>query len=320
MKKSASLSIIAAGGALGAVGMSRVPMTMLEWAIASTGFSELLPALAPPLGDTARLSLCGAAGLLAMACVAALLPSPSSSRHEKKMTMASVFSRIAHFARGGAAASAENPMRLRRADAHPDAPPRAPLSVVRDLGERLESSAPVALRMPGVAPFEPPVPAAMPPFAPPPGEVLDEVEPDIVTVKQAEAAVIEATSAIESVPVPEAVTQAMFAPAPLPVPVSEPLAMVMDEDDDSLASLSISQLIDRLERGLRNLEVAEASRGDDMKVEPAQVAQAKISSSPERPLFAEPAMVAGTDVHERQVEGTLQSALAALRGMNAQAV
>lgn len=307
MKKSLSLLIVGTAGALGAAGMSRVPMTVLEWAIASSGFSEILPVLAPPLGDTARLSLCGAAALLAMACVAALLPSPSTSSHEKKTTMASVFSRLAHFARGGNApvAGTDNPLRLRRADAHPDAPPRAPLSVVRDLGERLESNAPVAVKMPGVAPFEQPAPAAMPVFAPPPSESLVEVEPEAVIAAK-----------------PAPVLEPVFAPAPLPVPVSEPLGLVtVEKEGESLASLSISQLIDRLELGLRNLQQEDLDRETNLEPEMhAETEQAAMPLPVARRSFAEPVMVAEPKGREHGVEGTLQAALAALRGMNAKAV
>lgn len=306
MKKSLSLLLVGVSGGLAVAGMSRVPMAALEWAIASTGLSEFLPALAPPLGDTVRVPLCGAAALLAMACVAALLPSSSSSSQEKKTTMASVFARLTHFTRGGSAAVArtDHPLRLRRADAHPDAPPRAPLSVVRDLGERLESNAPVAVKMPGVAPYEPPVPAAMPAIAPLPGVSRVEVEPEAVAA------------------VSEPVADPAIAPAPLPVPVSEPLGLIAVEGEgESLASLSIGQLIDRLECGLRKLQPEDLCRETNLEPEKcAEAERAAMLPPVEQRPFAEPMLVAEQDGRAREVEGTLQSAMAALRGMNVKAV
>ena len=121
-----------------------VPVPMLEMVLASSGTSEWIPAAAPPLGMTARLLVAGSAAFLGGGAAAAL--SARSLRDEDKhfekrgRSMASAFSRLTAFARKGqpeavtTEADAQTP-HLRRADAHPDAPARAPIVASRDFGQ-----------------------------------------------------------------------------------------------------------------------------------------------------------------------------------------
>ncbi|MBR0553799.1 hypothetical protein [Stakelama marina] len=132
-----------------AIGLA--PVAMLERVVMESGLPAVLPAAAPPLGVTARVAMALiAAGLAAMAVWA-------------------VVSLLA-LRRLGASqpAIADEPYEMvpqvRRADAHPDAPPRAPLRATVDLGvpsepardiEAVEDDAiveetPVVLRKPPV--------------------------------------------------------------------------------------------------------------------------------------------------------------------------
>lgn len=139
------------GAVVGAVivagGVFLSPTTTLEGLVWTTGVASLIPAAAPPLGMTARLLLALGGGMLA----AALLWS-------------SLFLLV-----GPGGLLVRRPRRdddlpvVRRADAHPDAPPRKPMSAA-DLGTpmmevgvgkaRDERGIPVDLDLP-LAAFDP---------------------------------------------------------------------------------------------------------------------------------------------------------------------
>ncbi len=113
------------GGALvglaAALAVAFIPADMIDDAMLSSGLPAILPAAAPPLGVTARLGLAlvaaGGVGLLIWFLIFLCIGS-------RTMTF------------GAAAADADDPSIpvLRRADAHPDAPPRRPLFANQDLG------------------------------------------------------------------------------------------------------------------------------------------------------------------------------------------
>lgn len=96
------------------------PAATLETAVMASGLPAVLPAAAPPLGLTARAALlfiaaCGIAGLgwaLVQIGILERLPFADSAEVD-----------------------AFDPPAIRRADAHPDAPARAPVRAARDLGE-----------------------------------------------------------------------------------------------------------------------------------------------------------------------------------------
>ena len=115
-------------GAAAAAAVVAVPVPMLEQLVSQSGIPAIVTAAAPPLGLTARLAMAGGAG-----AVAALL------------SWFALFLLLG--TRGltiGRAAEPDVPV-IRRADAHPDAPPRAPLLATRDLGTPfLEVKAPSA--------------------------------------------------------------------------------------------------------------------------------------------------------------------------------
>lgn len=131
-----------AGGAL-AYGL---PLSLFEMGVTTTGLSEILPALAPPLGDTARTLIIGASallcGLLAAVIVLSVKGGAAEDKHEGT-SMSLLFSRLTSFARAlrpGQSADKqerETAPLLRRSDSHPDAPARQPLFARRELGDEM---------------------------------------------------------------------------------------------------------------------------------------------------------------------------------------
>ncbi len=113
-----------------------IPDALLGRAIEAIGLPTLLSAAQPPLGATARLLLGLVGALTAFAGAFALLgwldrfasraPAPALDLEPQ---------------------APETP-RIRKADAHPDAPPCRPISATRDLGEPAPPSRPVVAEAP----------------------------------------------------------------------------------------------------------------------------------------------------------------------------
>ena len=124
LKKAGAVSLDLPMAALAAVSVGFVafaaPEPLLSGAVAVTGLPSLLPAAQPPLGMTARAALVAAGAVAAFVATWLLL---RALNHP--------------FPVGRAARIADEPapLRLRRADAHPDAPSRRPLLAGLDLGE-----------------------------------------------------------------------------------------------------------------------------------------------------------------------------------------
>src|SRR5690349_9670940 len=117
-----------------------MPESLFSSLVETSRLPEFVPAAQPPLGETARLAAAGAALLVAFAATWAVLAAlgrrPARRKPETEAAM-----------------GAEAP-RLRRADAHPDAPARRPL-LARDLGEPLDlEDFPQASVEPAPAPAE----------------------------------------------------------------------------------------------------------------------------------------------------------------------
>lgn len=128
-----------------------VPMARIEDAVMASGLPAVIAAAAPPLGATARAALCFGAGLAAGLSIwmAAFL----------------VFgTRAIRVPVGRLTRSAHAGLPLvRRADAHPDAPPRAPVMAMRDLGAplpppRIEADEQAFARVEAGSPFDLDVP------------------------------------------------------------------------------------------------------------------------------------------------------------------
>lgn len=137
------------------------PGDLLEDLIVQSGLPAILPAAEPPLGATARLGL-------------ALVGAGGTGLISWLLLFLMVGSRAIGWP--GAAATINDPMVpvLRRADAHPDAPPRRPLFASKDLGTPfLEVLATESVADPDVstpaceqmAEFDLPLPDERPPVA-----------------------------------------------------------------------------------------------------------------------------------------------------------
>lgn len=112
-----ALASAGAAGVLAALATLVIPGGLLQDIVVGSGVAAFIPAAEPPLGITARISVGvfagGAVALVAWFALSALLMWRES--------------------RGTEEPGERRPV-VRRADAHPDAPPRAPLLATRDLG------------------------------------------------------------------------------------------------------------------------------------------------------------------------------------------
>jgi hypothetical protein len=209
---------------------------MPEWRLTqlslATGLADIFPPARPPLGFTARalfaviVGLVAGGGSLLLLRLAERKPAPKHEATEADAPPA--------------------PIRLRRADAHPDAPARRPLAA-RDLGEPTE---PMTLLAPPPAGQEEPHEEEL--VLAPEAEVpafLIEQEPERVEAEPEEA-VAEAepeTPLVWPQPADEPEPEAAEAPEP------EPAAEIAPEPEDDP---SISKLMQRLEFGLARKERA----------------------------------------------------------------
>ena len=138
-------------GAVVAAWVMLMPQSVLEDRVWQSGLPALVAAAAPPLGDTARAMLAAGGGALAAAVIwsALFLLFGAGGLFAPKPVASGVDTGI--------------PV-LRRADAHPDAPARRPMSAA-DLGTPLPPPAPAdapvdsQLVSPPPPPVEQPIPA-----------------------------------------------------------------------------------------------------------------------------------------------------------------
>lgn len=148
-RRDANLILVSLAAAGGAVFAYSFPVDLLELAIKNSELPAIIPAAAPPLGGTARLIFTAVAACGASVLTGLLLP--WNGRKENKArggvsVMTFQFSKLKALMGRRATANDERPAFdveelhvdpmpvLRRSDAHPDAPPRAPLFASRDLG------------------------------------------------------------------------------------------------------------------------------------------------------------------------------------------
>ncbi len=155
-----AMAMAIGGAAIASVVAMFVPVGLWETLTGSTGISEMIPATAAPLGDTARAMIAFGVGALTFALLAPMLlrrkdmvrAAPQRGREPvyyqiddeprgDQKTAPSLISRLKEkasafiAARRGAGdiSGLEDLPKLRPADAHPDAPPRRPLRATRDL-------------------------------------------------------------------------------------------------------------------------------------------------------------------------------------------
>ena len=107
--------------------MFAMPDDIFSGLVTSSGIPAIVPAAQPPLGQTARLAAVLVAAVLAFAAVFGLLRALGRAPAKGK-------------SRGKPVEVSGDPPRLRRADAHPDAPSRRPIFAGADLGAPLPPS------------------------------------------------------------------------------------------------------------------------------------------------------------------------------------
>jgi hypothetical protein len=100
-----------------------MPGDLFARLVRGSGLPAIVPAARPPLGDTARLALVVAATLATFLAVWLLLRALGKIPAGRGKTRVEV---------------PDEPPRLRRADMHPDAPSRSPISAGRELGVPLD--------------------------------------------------------------------------------------------------------------------------------------------------------------------------------------
>lgn len=129
----ATASIATAGAMAAAALVSAAclaaPTDLLEALVVRSGVAALVNAAAPPLGLTARATLAMAGSALAAAVIWAVLVLLAPDRRVG-LAWPRPFALPARIAQAEVAMSPS----VRRADSHPDAPPRPPISAERDLG------------------------------------------------------------------------------------------------------------------------------------------------------------------------------------------
>lgn len=287
-------TVIAAVAAATAV--MATPVGLLEMVTSSIGLSEILPMAAPPLGMTARMSLAASAAILAAALVWVIRRNPhqpdaqddresddtsalvTEFQGEKKMGFA-MPKFMSSMTRARAVISGDTPemdgaLARRRADAHPDAPPRRPIFARSDLANT------TLLR-------------------PKPAQRSFESEADPRVIISAEGLRMPAAPepmAVEvDMPVPEPVPE----PLPLEQPVSAadniyaPMGRAVAEAPEvserplarpALENLDITALADRFEQGLaRRVALAGAAHASQ------RAEEAMAMTFPEQDPVASPA-------------------------------
>jgi hypothetical protein len=235
----ASLNLAMAG--LAAVALAfftyAMPDDIFSGLVARSGLPSLIAAAEPPLGMKARGAVIAVGAILAFAAVLMLFRA---------------LDRIsARPAKAKAEAEVETP-RLRRADAHPDAPARRPLLAGRDLGDYVE----------------PEEDESFPP--PPAGEKFADLEvrplPGFLAPEQAEAR-------------PAAAEEPLILDRPHDEAGFDSLVSQLPDIGDVAGDESITDLMRRLESGLSSREPAAGSNLGDP--EPVAVEPEPVPAEPE---------------------------------------
>lgn len=281
------------------------PVGLVEMVVASSGLSEAVPAAAPPLGLKARLMLAGFAALMAAGVVSANRRSAGrgearieeerrGDRAQGAKNMGFAFSKLTALARGRAAANEVDTPVLRRADAHPDAPPRPPIFASRDFDGLEIFGRPEGSRRPLVANPEPAPesvlssPSFAMPSAPAPLSEAELPQPAFARAPVTTPALTEPPRFAAPIAVPPPAPEAEPEPLPAPLPLRSPTQ-----------GLSVHQLTERLERGL-----AQRSRAF---VPPNPVSRVIADMPAAQPVPVREAVAQDTDEALRAALGALRS-------------
>jgi hypothetical protein len=245
----ASTAGMAAGAAV-ALGFFVLPSGLLDSLVDATHLASILPAAEPPLGFTARSVLALGFGTFAGGITWLAL---GMAKANGMISFGKAKAQPAE-----PEATERSMLILRRADAHPDAPPRPPLIASRDLGTPF-----LEVQAPAPAPKTPVV------------EVLAKPEPAVV------AKPVIAPSMPAAIPADLDTPLAVYAPsdwcpAPAPEPAPAPRAPALAEGERIEAfelkpvagpaqrpgehPASIQTLLDRLEHGIAQRPAAEPRR------------------------------------------------------------
>jgi hypothetical protein len=254
-----------------------MPESIFSRLVVTSRLPQLLAAAQPPLGNTARIAAVAAVALVTFAFVWSLLRAL-----DRRPTDA--------VAAPTSDETEEEAPRLRKADAHPDAPARRPILAGRELGEPADVDADEYLAE-ELAPEEAPEPEALPSFlvaqAPEPEPPAAEREPE------PEATVEPWPWAAEEEPGSE-ITAAD----------NEPEGDAEQEDDsDTSEAADLSQLMQRFETGLTRKQQAIVRAVP--QADPAPIAEAPAAPAP----VAAPVEEAPSD----RVGHRLRSAIAELQ-------
>jgi hypothetical protein len=283
-----------------------IRLSRLEALVIQSGLPAMVPAAQPPLGMTARMLIEGSsgaiAGLVSLLLILLVLGAGSAVRRPRHVVAYDDYD-------GYDGYDDELPV-IRRADAHPDAPPRPPLRANRDLGTPfLEIRAPQTEDEAVVEAPVIPLPAEPRDYSPPPEQQLPNdwdqplsaydpgaippapLEPPVRPARIRKALRPPVFNPYERIETFE-LTQPRPAPAPvMPERFVEPVEPIVAPQTDA----TIQALLERLERGLARKGKAENCN------QPPEAAEA-----PEAPAQA-----------PQPGEGGLQETLAFLRNLSA---
>jgi hypothetical protein len=227
-----------------------MPDPLFSGLVETSRLPDFVAAAQPPLGDTARFAAVGAAALITFLAVWGVL---------------TLLGRAPARPKAEAGLEGEAP-KLRRADAHPDAPARRPL-LARDLGEPLDleeyAEAPAC-----EAPFAETDDRPLPGFL-----VAQAPEPEPVAEAESEWTDPEPESHLrwEARPEPEAEAESEAGP---PLPISELAAQLPGTDEEP--DQPLAQLVNRIEFGLARKRQALPAAAELPPVEEAQAEQEKV--------------------------------------------
>jgi hypothetical protein len=225
-----ALDLALAAFAAGAFGFAAfaMPEWRLNQLVLGSGLAEVFAPARPPLGLKATLGIATLAAALAFAgSLASLVLAGKAGPRRRAATEAD---------------AAPEPIRLRRADAHPDAPMRRPLVAGRDLGEppREELLLGAEARDPhpeathSFLVRQEPETVDMEPVTEGDGE--DDLEPLIWEPVLARSSVREAVPQAAPEPQPEAAPGEELEPEPGPEPVAEPQTELESEPEPQAES------------------------------------------------------------------------------------
>lgn len=267
MRKSApnnqirALAMAMSGAIVAAVATMFIPAAVLEGITGSTGLSELVPATAAPLGDTARALFAFGAGALTLAALAFVLlrqesvpakaaiadpyapvPSDNDAAFFKDMLARIKLPKMPWVKGEDDITDLADLPKLKNGDIHPDAPPRRPLSATQDLPmldlaeiaveEPVVAEDEIAFEEPEIVTDEPvvedvPVAIAQPVMP----TVAHDIEPTLAEmVAQLEAAVAERQKQLADLEIVAAKLAAERPAAPVDVPEAQAVEVIPDED------------------------------------------------------------------------------------------